>query len=170
MNDRIRFAVRCLSAALVVSAVWAPVARGDDAPPPPPQPTILEALFVPARQAISKLPPFLGDTDLKVHFRSYYFNRTNPDDTVNEAYALGGWIAYQSGWLFDTFAMGATLYGSAPIYTPPIATVRCSSSPGRMATTSRARPGVRSDTRSMRSSGATASRSTRGTSTRRTTG
>jgi len=119
MNDRIRFAVRCLSAALVMSAVWAPVARGDDAPPPPPQPTILEALFVPARQAISKLPPFLGDTDLKVHFRSYYFNRTNPDDTVNEAYALGGWIAYQSGWLFDTFAMGATLYGSAPIYTPP---------------------------------------------------
>jgi hypothetical protein len=32
---------------------------------------------------------------------------------------LGGWITYQSGWLFDTFAMGATLYGSAPIYTPP---------------------------------------------------
>jgi outer membrane porin, OprD family. len=74
---------------------------------------------VPAKQAISTLPPFLGDTDLKVHFRSYYFNRTNPDDTVNEAYALGGWISYQSGWLFDTFAMGATLYGSAPIYTPP---------------------------------------------------
>ena len=119
MNDRIRFAVRYLSAALIVSAVWAPVARADDAPPPPPQPTPLEALFVPARQAISTLPPFLADTDLKLHVRSYYFNRTNPDDTVNEAYALGGWIAYQSGWLFDTFAMGATLYGSAPIYTPP---------------------------------------------------
>ena len=73
----------------------------------------------PREQAISTLPPFLGDTDLKVHFRSYYFNRTNPNDTVNEAYALGGWISYQSGWLFDTFAMGATLYGSAPIYTPP---------------------------------------------------
>jgi outer membrane porin, OprD family len=119
MNDRIRLAVRCLSAALVVSAVWTPLARGDDAPPPPPQPTPLEALFVPAKQAISTLPPFLGDTDLKLHVRSYYFNRTNPDATVNEAYALGGWITYQSGWLFDTFAMGATFYGSAPIYTPP---------------------------------------------------
>jgi hypothetical protein len=118
MNGRIGFVVRYLSAALIVSAVWAPVARADDAPPPPPQPTQLEALFIPAKQAISTLPPFLGNTDLKLHVRSYYFNRTNPDDTVNEAYALGGWIAYQSGWLFDTFAMGATLYGSAPIYTP----------------------------------------------------
>ena len=119
MNDRIRFAVRCLSAALVVSAVWAPVARGDDAPPPPPQPTILEALFVPARQAISKLPPFLGDTDLKVHFRSYYFNRTNPDDTVNEAYALGGWIAYQVRMALRHLRHGRdALWLGADLHTP----------------------------------------------------
>ena len=56
--------------------------------------------------------------DLRVHFRTYYFNRIKPDDSKNEALASGGWIGLQSGWLFDTFAMGATLYGSAPLYAP----------------------------------------------------
>jgi hypothetical protein len=53
-----------------------------------------------------------------VRFRSYYFNRTKPDDTENEAWAFGGWITYQSGWLLDTFAMGASFGGSAPLYAP----------------------------------------------------
>jgi hypothetical protein len=114
-----RFAMMLGLILLVASAAWRGPAWADDAPPPPPQPTPLEALFLPLRELIKPLPPFLGDTDLKVHYRSYYFNRTKPDDTANEAYALGGWIGYQSGWLLDTFAMGATLYGSAPIYTPP---------------------------------------------------
>ena len=103
---------------LVVSATWSGPASAEDAPPPPPQPTPLEALFQPVREMIKPLPPFLGDTDLKVHFRTYYFNRTKPDDTVNEAWAFGGWITYQSGWLLDTFSMGASLYGSAPLYAP----------------------------------------------------
>ena len=106
---------------LLAFAAWLGSACADDAPPPPPLPSPLEALFLPLKEKIAatSLPPFIKDTDLKVHFRSFYFNRTKPDDTVNEAYALGGWIGYQSGWLLDTFAMGATLYGSAPIYTPP---------------------------------------------------
>ncbi len=103
---------------LVVSAVWCGPVSADDAPPPPPLPTPLEALFLPLKEKIAPLPPFLGNTDLKLHFRSYYFNRTKPDDTQNEAWAFGGWIGYQSGWLLDTFAMGATLYGSAPLYAP----------------------------------------------------
>jgi hypothetical protein len=92
----------------------------DDAPPPPQTSGALEALFLPLKEEIQKssLPPFLRDTDLKVHFRSYYFNRTKPDDSINEAWAFGGWISYQSGWLLDTFAMGASLYGSAPLYAP----------------------------------------------------
>ena len=102
-----------LGVLLASAPAWA-----DDAPPPPPPPTPLEALFIPLRDKVRTLPPFLGDTDLKVQFRSYYFNRENPNDTNNEAWAFGGWIAYKSGWLFDTFAMGATLYGSAPLYAP----------------------------------------------------
>jgi outer membrane porin, OprD family len=105
-------------AVLVGSSMWYGTAAADDAPPPPPLDTPLEALFQPLEDKIRKLPPFLGNTDLKVHFRSYYFDRIKPDDTQNEAWAFGGWLAYKSGWLLDTFAMGATLYGSAPLYAP----------------------------------------------------
>ena len=130
VNNRIRSGSRLLRwlpralglGLLVVSATWSgPVAAqggGGDAPPPPPQPTPLEGLFQPVREMLKPLPPFLANTDLKVNFRSYYFNRTNPDDTVNEAWAFGGRITYQSGWLLDTFSMGASLYGSAPLYAP----------------------------------------------------
>jgi hypothetical protein len=95
-------------------------ASAEDAPPSPPLPTPLESLFLPLKEEIQKssLPPFLRDTDLKAHFRTYYFNRTKPDDSKNEAWAFGGWISYQSGWLLDTFSMGASLYGSTPFYAP----------------------------------------------------
>jgi hypothetical protein len=108
-----------LVACLVGLAGWLGSASAEDAPPPPPSPPI-ERLFAPLKEEIQKssLPPFLKDTDLKVHFRSYYFNRTKPDDSINEAWAFGGWITYQSGWLLDTFSMGASLYGSAPLYAP----------------------------------------------------
>jgi hypothetical protein len=95
------------------------LASAEDAPPPPPSGP-LERLFEPLKQDLkrSSLPTFLKDTDLKVHFRTYYFNRNKPDDSKNEALATGGWISYQSGWLADTFAMGATLYGSLKLYGP----------------------------------------------------
>ena len=93
-------------------------AAAEDAPPPPPAPPI-ERLFAPAREAMKDLPPFFRDTDLKLHWRSYYFNRENPEDgSENEAWAFGGWPSYKSGWLFDVFGIGATFYGSAPLYAP----------------------------------------------------
>jgi hypothetical protein len=103
---------------LLAGAVgWLSFASADDAPPPPPGPR-LERLFAPLKDAIEGLPPFIADTNLSQHFRIYYFNQLKPDETRFEALAAGGWIAYHSGWLLDTFAMGATLYGSAPLYTP----------------------------------------------------
>src|SRR5262249_42092287 len=107
-----------LVALLAGSAVCLQSAWADDAPPPPPSPSPLEILFPPAKELLAPLPPFLRDTDLKVHFRTYFFDRINPDGTQNEAWAFGGWASYKSGWLLDTFAMGATLYGSAPLVAP----------------------------------------------------
>jgi hypothetical protein len=90
----------------------------DDAPPPPPQTGLLETGFPTLREGMSKLPPFLRDTDLNVRLRTFYFNRQNDNDTVNEAWAFGGWVQYASGWLLDTFALGATYYTSQPLYAP----------------------------------------------------
>jgi outer membrane OprD family porin len=112
---------RWLSAAtalLVVAMYWCGPASADDAPPPPPLPAPLEALLAPVKEALAPLPPFLRDTDVRLHFRTYYLNRMTPDGTENEALAFGGLVGYKSGWLLDTFAMGATFYGSAPLYAP----------------------------------------------------
>jgi outer membrane porin, OprD family len=108
---------RFLLVFLVGAVLWGGPAAAEDDPPPPPGPP-LERLFAPLKEAIKDLPPFLRDTDLKIHFRSYYFNRENPDGTQNEAWAFGGWLAYRSGWLLDIFGIGATFYGSAPLYAP----------------------------------------------------
>jgi hypothetical protein len=107
-----------LTLALLIGAAgqWT-CASAEDAPPPPPA-APLERLFLPLKEEMKDLPPVLRDIDLKAHFRTYYFNRTRPDDTINEALAFGGWLGLTSGWLLDTFAVGATLYGSAPLHAP----------------------------------------------------
>jgi outer membrane OprD family porin len=102
---------------LLGGLAWAAVAVAEDAPPPPPAPP-LERLFEPVKESMKDLPPFFRDTDLKIHFRTYYFNRENTNETVNEAWAFGGWLSYRSGWLLDTFGIGGTFYGSAPLYAP----------------------------------------------------
>src|SRR4029453_19219894 len=118
MNRSIR-AVAFGITLVMASVSWTLPLRADDAPPPPPLPSPLEALFQPAKEKVRTLPwSFLADTDLRVHFRSYYFNRTNPNDTDNETWAFGGWASCQSVGLLDVFAMGAAVCGSAPLYAP----------------------------------------------------
>jgi hypothetical protein len=65
-----------------------------------------------------KLPPFLRDTRLDFHLRTYYFRRDEVDLSQSEAWAIGGALEYRSGWLNDLFRMGAALYTSQPIYAP----------------------------------------------------
>jgi hypothetical protein len=122
-----RFSMPALALVLLLASLTLiRLAAAEDAPPPPPRPPI-ERLFAPAKEAMKDLPPFFRDTDLKIHFRSYYFNRENPNGNKrelavlgnkNEAWAFGGWAAYKSGWLLDVFGIGATLYGSAPLHAP----------------------------------------------------
>ena len=109
--------IALLLALLVVAVGRVRVASAEDAPPPPLSP-FFERMIPGLKEERETLPPFLRDADFTLHLRTYYFNRTKPDDSVNEALAFGGWIGVKSGWLLDTFAMGATLYGSAPLYAP----------------------------------------------------
>jgi hypothetical protein len=93
----------------------------DDAPLPPlppPQQGLLETNIPSLRDALGKLPPFFRDMDVNVRLRSFYFNRQNDNDTASEAWTLGGWVQFASGWLADTFAVGATYYTSLPAYAP----------------------------------------------------
>jgi hypothetical protein len=90
----------------------------DVAARPPAQTGVLETTFPEVRRGMSELTPFLRDTDLNVHFRTFYFNRQNDNDTASEAWAMGGWVQYASGWLADTFAIGTTYYMSFPLYAP----------------------------------------------------
>src|SRR5262245_43447057 len=87
--------------------------------PAPERPLPFLRRYVPGLQeTLEKLPPFIRDTNLNLHFRTFYFDRINPDDSVNEAWAIGGWLEYRSGWLWDTFAIGAVGYTSQPLYAP----------------------------------------------------
>jgi hypothetical protein len=85
---------------------------------PTPQTGLVELGYPELPEQRRRLPAFLADTSLKLHFRTFFFDRENDDDTTSAAWALGGWVSYQSGWLLDTFAIGATYYTSWPLYAP----------------------------------------------------
>lgn len=97
-----------------------PTPEGILAPEPPADVAAPQLrLLVPGlAEGMEQLSPFFRDTSLKLHLRSFYFNRLNSDGTRNEAWALGGWLAYRSGWLWDTFALGAVGYTSQPLHAP----------------------------------------------------
>ena len=105
--------------------------RAPDVPPTTEPPPILREKFPAVREGLDKLPPFFRDTDLNLHFRSFYFNRQSDDGTASEALALGGWLQYVSGWLFDTFRAGATYYMSFPLYAPESRSGTLLLTPGR---------------------------------------
>ena len=77
-----------------------------------------DTFFPRVREFLETQPPFLRDTVLLFHFRTYYLDRDNLDDSENEAWAAGGWLQYRSGWLGDALQLGATLYTSQPLYAP----------------------------------------------------
>ncbi len=79
---------------------------------------LLPAWFPGLEPAMKDAPPFFRDTRLLLHFRTYYRNNEASPDTFQEAWAAGGWLAYRSGWLADSFSIGATGYFSLPIYAP----------------------------------------------------
>jgi hypothetical protein len=79
---------------------------------------VLERVFPSLNEAVPTLSPFLRDTGLSLHLRTYYLDERKPSGTLSEAWAGGGWLRYRSGWLLDTLGIGATFYGSAPLYAP----------------------------------------------------
>jgi hypothetical protein len=70
---------------------------------------------------LEPLPPFFRDTQVGLNLRMYYFDRENhvaPPKSDNEAWALGGSLAYQSGWLANLVRVGVEGFGSQKLYAP----------------------------------------------------
>jgi hypothetical protein len=75
--------------------------RSPDTVRPTPETGVAERLYPELGEKRREWAPFFRDTDFNLHFRSFYFNRQKADDTYSEAWALGGWIDYSSGWLAE---------------------------------------------------------------------
>jgi hypothetical protein len=76
----------------------------------------LPAIFKPEEKP--ELAPFFRDTTFGAQARSYFLNRRKFDSSYQEAWALGGSLAYLSGYLADHFRVGAVGYTSQRLYGP----------------------------------------------------
>ena len=109
--------IRRGAALMLLGAVeWSAPVFAEDSPPP--SEPVLDRIFPSLKEAVPTLPPFLRDTELSLQLRTYYLDDRKPSGTLSEAWAGGGWLSYRSGWLLDTVGIGATVYGSAPLYAP----------------------------------------------------
>lgn len=70
------------------------------------------------KQKLKDTPPFIRDTDLNLQLRTFYFFQEDLDRSYKEAWAIGGWLEYTSGWLYDLLGVSATLYTSQPLFAP----------------------------------------------------
>lgn len=61
---------------------------------------------------------FVDDASVTVHFRTYYLDRDRPVPPDSAAWAAGGWLGYESGWLADIFRIGAVGYTSQRVWAP----------------------------------------------------
>ena len=62
--------------------------------------------------------PFLDDSKFSLQLRTYFFYRDNFDNSLNEAWTIGGSFSYKSGYLANILAIGAVAYTSQPLYAP----------------------------------------------------
>ena len=120
-----------LGAELLASAATAAERELDDAPPPSsvreiktpiqrvtPEEKVRPSLIPGLRKRLQNLPPFLADTQLEARYRTYYLHQHDTTDDRREAWAMGGSIRYQSGWLAETFAVEVEGFTSQPIVAP----------------------------------------------------
>lgn len=70
------------------------------------------------KRTLQNLPPFFSDASLVLKPRNYYFYRDNFDRSRNQAYAMGGSVAFESGWFMDRVKLGGEFFTSQKLYGP----------------------------------------------------
>jgi hypothetical protein len=93
-----------------------------------PTPSSVDEVINPMDRTFEKAPPrevpekpvhpFFRDQKLDLNLRTYYLYKDKYDNSLSEAWAVGGGLAYKSGYLLDRFSLGAAVYTSQPVYAP----------------------------------------------------
>ncbi len=93
-----------------------------------PTPSSVDEVINPVDRIFEKEPPreepakpthpFFKDQRLDLNLRTYYKYNDKVDNSLSEAWALGGALNYKSGYLLDHFSVGAAVYTSQPLYAP----------------------------------------------------
>lgn len=102
------------------------MAPGAEAGPPSLRTIASTAALVLAVSIPARADPFgddlerfmYDDATATIHVRSYFLDRINARPPNNAAWAGGGWVGYQSGWLLDSLRVGAVGYTSQPLWAP----------------------------------------------------
>ena len=76
------------------------------------------AFAVSGTLAATPYPAVAQDTTLIVHPRVFFYQGTQNTGDGNQAWTVGGWIAYRTPSFRNTLGLGATVYGSLPLYAP----------------------------------------------------
>lgn len=58
------------------------------------------------------------DATFDIHLRNYLLDRYEAGEIEPAAWALGGWLGYQTGWIGDVLQLGAVGYTSQPLWAP----------------------------------------------------
>jgi hypothetical protein len=82
------------------------------------RPEAKEPLLKGLKEKLQDFPPFIADTQLTLQYRTVYRNKQRLIGIDSEAWAMGGWLAYRSGKLFDLVAAELKAFGSIPVYAP----------------------------------------------------
>lgn len=80
----------------------------------PPQPYMKEVYW----RHPDDTPAFFRDSLVQVVARTYDLTRDNLNGTKSQAWAAGGWVAFRSGLIADTFGVHAAYYTSQKLFGP----------------------------------------------------
>ena len=129
---------RVLLALVIVAALWSPadrtLAAGEEYYQDHPAPESVEEIENPlqegfeeevrrplsdaVRRFLTKLPYVREDAALELSLRSYYLYGKLRSNRRREAWAYGGSLKYDTGWIGERVALGVGIDASQPIHAP----------------------------------------------------